>query len=255
MKTITKFFLSLAAVAVMGAGVANAQIATLDFESSAGGADIAWEVFGAGAPPAVGPVANPSVGGLNTSANCLKFVGGASTWDGCWTAQPESPWVLDATNCHVSLLIRSSVIGKFIVKLEDTQADAIEVPVFNTVVDQWEVLNFDFSAPANMGATVNKLVMLPGMDGTVAFTAYIDDIKFADAAVATALQTVDAAKASVTVSGSSVIVAGGSSVEIVNISGVTVESAVSEGAFVSKALTAGVYVVKVDGKATKVLVK
>ena len=72
----------------------------------------------------------------------------------------------------------------------------------------------------------------------------------------TALPSISADKTSVVVSGSSVKVSGeGSSVEIVSISGVSVQVAQLEGEFVSNPLSAGVYIVKVDGTATKVLVK
>lgn len=75
-------------------------------------------------------------------------------------------------------------------------------------------------------------------------------------AAPTALPSISADKTSVVVSGSSVKVSGeGSSVEIVSISGVSVQVAQLEGEFVSNPLSAGVYIVKVDGTATKVLVK
>lgn len=71
----------------------------------------------------------------------------------------------------------------------------------------------------------------------------------------TAEPTLLAPEKSVIVVGNTVKVASASAVEIINISGVTVQSSVVYGEFVSNPLSAGLYIVVVDGKATKVLIK
>lgn len=256
MKTITKFFM-LAAVAVVGSGVAQAQ-ATIDFETV--GNAWTWNNWNdetTTLPVVDFPQANPNVSGINTSANCGSFEATAlaPAWVGThveFAVEGVDPVTFSVDNCIVKVMVYCTEATTFGVKMEIDANNAKQVNATYTKPGVWQELLFDFTSQIGKGSFL-KLVLyplIPGQDQKV----YYDNISFNPQGTTTALPEV-VSENSVKVSGSSVKVSGGSSIEIINVSGVTVEAAKSEGSFVSKSLTAGVYIVKVDGKATKVLVK
>lgn len=147
----------------------------IDFETVGNGWE--WNLFSAGTGGLDTVIANPSIGGLNTSANCLQIVVGANgdPWAGVWCADfPDL--AIDANNCIVKILVYKNVTSRFNLKLEPPNIDHFDS---NTVVNQWEELTFDYST--HIGTTGATLTLIPDMeDGprTHASINYIDNIRF-----------------------------------------------------------------------------
>lgn len=153
---------------------------TINYETV--GQDWAWTLFenGDNAPALYSVVANPSVGGLNTSANVAKYIVNANgqPWAGLWS-NDLSDFTFTADNCIVKVLVNKDVISDFTVKFEnDNSSVAFEKKVPNTVVNQWEELTFDFSN--RIGSSVSRLVIIPDFPATrtAGSTNYWDNISF-----------------------------------------------------------------------------
>ncbi len=148
---------------------------TIDFETV--GNNWVWNLFSAGTGGLDTVVANPSVGGLNTSANCLKIVVGADgdPWAGVYcTDFPDME--ITANNCIVKILVYKDVTSRFNLKLEPPNVDHFDS---NTVVNQWEELTFDYTA--DIGKTGVTLTLIPDMEAgsrTHASVNYMDYIRF-----------------------------------------------------------------------------
>jgi len=185
MKKFTKLFLFAAAFVACGT-VANAQ-SNIDFETV--GQSWTWTVFANGpsgsdvATNLTVPFANPSATGINTSANCAKFIEDptAAPWGGFWSGNIGS-FTINATNKIVKMMVYKDVISPVGVKLEGTTFPQVLVP--NTKVNEWELLIFDFSG--NIGQTFSKLTLLPDFPGTrtSGSTTYIDNITFGNGTTA-----------------------------------------------------------------------
>ncbi|MDD2797173.1 MAG: T9SS type A sorting domain-containing protein [Bacteroidales bacterium] len=178
MKKITNVFL-VAAMMLLFGNVAKAQ-ATIDFETV--GQSWAWTLFenGDNAPELYSIVGNPSATGINTSANCAKYVVNAAgqPWAGLWSNDLGAV-TFTADNCIVKVMVYKDVISKFDVKFENADASVnFEKLVSNTKVNEWEELTFDFTS--QIGKSVSRLVIIP--DFPTARTAgsvnYWDNITF-----------------------------------------------------------------------------
>ena len=148
----------------------------IDFETV--GHDWVWNSFDLGTGGLDTVIANPSVGGLNTSANCLKIVIAVdgNPWGGVWCADfPDM--LITADNCIVKILVYKDVITRFNLKLEPPNQDHF---VSNTLINQWEELTFDYSAA--IGTTAATLTLIPDQEipfpRTYASVNYIDYIRF-----------------------------------------------------------------------------
>jgi hypothetical protein len=148
---------------------------TIDFETV--GNNWVWNLFSAGTGGLDTVVANPSVGGLNTSANCLKIVVGANgdPWAGVYCTEfPDM--TISASNCIVKILVYKDVTSPFNLKLEPPNVDHFDS---NTVINQWEELTFDYSSA--IGTTGITLTLIPDMQTgarTHASVNYMDNIRF-----------------------------------------------------------------------------
>ncbi|MFZ1282204.1 MAG: T9SS type A sorting domain-containing protein [Ignavibacteriaceae bacterium] len=147
----------------------------IDFETV--GNTWTWNIFSAGTGGYDTVVANPSVGGLNTSANCAKLVVGANgdPWAGVWCSDfPDL--TLTADNCYIRVLVYKDVISDFNLKLEPPNVDH---NVANTVINQWEELVFDYSSA--IGTTAGVLTIIPDFSPaprTYGSVSYYDNIRF-----------------------------------------------------------------------------
>lgn len=188
MKKFANWFLVIACLAISGSALAKkpatsravSSPATINFETV--GQDWAWTLFENvdNAPTLYTVVANPSITGINTSANCAKYVvnKAAMPWAGLWSTNIGS-FTFSADNCKVKVMVYKDVISNFDVKFENDNASvAFEKLVPNTKVNEWEELTFDFSA--QIGKTVTKLVIIPDFPSarTVGSTNYFDNISF-----------------------------------------------------------------------------
>ncbi len=137
-----------------------------------------WNPFEPNGTVVYSVVANPSVGGLNTSDSCaLLTVSVAGVpWSGMWSADlPDM--LITADNCMIKVLVYKDVISRFNVKLEPPNVDHF---TSNTVINQWEELTFDYSSA--IGTTANVLTLIPdqedGFPRTYASVNYFDYIRF-----------------------------------------------------------------------------
>ncbi len=140
------------------------------------GNDWVWNVFDGGTET-FDIVANPSMGGLNTSDSCamLAIAANATPFAGVFcTDFPD--FTLNSTNCIVKILVYKDVISNFNLKLEPPNVDH-NVP--NTVTNQWEELTFDYSA--DIGTNAATLTIIPDFSPdprTYASVNYFDYIRF-----------------------------------------------------------------------------
>ena len=127
-------------------------------------------------------VDNPAPGGINVSENVGEFVKAddASPFAGIYTS-PDLESAIDFRGVKtVSAKVYMDHIGNFAVKLEGsaTGAPAIEIPIANTKINEWEEFTFDFSVAAD-NAEYKRLTLFfdllmepTGQD----VTSYFDDI-------------------------------------------------------------------------------
>lgn len=195
MKKTTKFFL-LAATFVACGTVANAQ-SNINFETV--GQAWTWTVFGngpAGADTPANltiPVANPAATGINTSANCARFIEAptALPWGGFFSDNIGS-FTINASNKIVKVMVYKDKISPFGVKFEGPGGNpAFELLVTNTKINEWELMTFDFTS--QIGKTFTRLVFLPDfiIPRATGGTSYIDNITFSDGST-TAVNSVSA---------------------------------------------------------------
>jgi len=164
---------------VVSATTGNAFIlATIDYETV--GQDWTWSSFGNGANGAdlYAVVANPSVSGINTSAQCAKYkIGvGAQSWAGIYSDNMGS-LTLTTDNCKVKIMVYKSFISNFDLKFENGTFN-FEILVPNTKMNEWEELTFDLSA--QIGKTITRMVLIPDSNPTrtAERICYWDNISF-----------------------------------------------------------------------------
>jgi hypothetical protein len=181
MKKITRTMMLLAAVTLLAGGAMAQTIpSTINFETT--GQDWSWTIFenGDNAPTLYEVAANPTVGGINSSATVAKFMVNSNgmPWAGLWSNDLPD-FTFSAENCIVKVKVYKDVVSDFLVKFEnDNSTVAFEKKVSNTLTNQWEELTFDFSAW--IGTAVTRLVIIPDFPAarTAGSTNYWDDISF-----------------------------------------------------------------------------
>ncbi len=182
MKTITKFFILVAAM-VAFASNAKAQ-ATIDFETV--GNTWTWTVFSNGtgggddASLLTIPANNPNASGINTSAHCAKLEDAATAnpWGGAFSTGIGSI-TFTANNCIVKVMVYKNVISNFDLKFEGgAGGTSIETQVPNTKINQWEELTIDLTG--QIGNTYTKLTIIPDFPATrtAGSINYFDNISF-----------------------------------------------------------------------------
>ncbi|MBX2926428.1 MAG: T9SS type A sorting domain-containing protein [Saprospiraceae bacterium] len=175
---------------LMATVMSFAQNAPINFEAGGNGANWTWAVFENDTNPPLEIIANPDPSGINTSATVAKFtaLAGGNPWAGTESAHGTTdlgPFVLDATNSLIKIMVWKSVISDVGIKLVAATGWAFpEIKVANTLVNQWEELTFDFSAYPNPPAAegqYDQIVVFPdfnlagrGQDNII----YFDNITF-----------------------------------------------------------------------------
>ncbi|HMN49109.1 MAG TPA: T9SS type A sorting domain-containing protein [Ignavibacteriaceae bacterium] len=148
---------------------------TIDFETV--GNNWTWTTFSLGSG-SFDVVANPSVGGLNTSDSCGKLIVGVNgdPWGGMFSDNIGS-FTIDSSNCIIKVLAYKDVISRFNLKLEPPNVDHFTP---NTVTNQWEELTFDYTS--SIGVVANRLTIIPdqedGYPRSYGSTNYFDYIRF-----------------------------------------------------------------------------
>jgi len=129
---------------------------------------------------------NPNPSGINTSSKVIKFVKAANAlpFAGMYTdPNLESPidWKGVKT---VRAKVHMDHIGNLAVKVEGsaTGAPAFEIPVANTLINQWEELTVNFAAVPDNGEYRRLTLFVDlGIDATGSdVSSYIDDIVIGD---------------------------------------------------------------------------
>jgi hypothetical protein len=173
-------------------GFSNAQNAPIDFEAGGFGADWTWTPFENDDNPPVEIIANPDASGGNTSATVAQFTARVTgnPWAGCETNSNADlgPFVLDATNSTIKIMVWKPVISDVGIKLASSTGWAQpEIKVANTLTNQWEELTFDFSAyvnpPGDQGQ-LSQIIVYPDFDlagRTQENVVFFDNITFSAA--------------------------------------------------------------------------
>lgn len=129
-------------------------------------------------------VANPNPSGMNTSANCGKFVtnSAAQPWAGVNIADLPDFTITEAT-AHPSIMVYRDFISDFNLKLEGPgNPPNSDHRVPNTKINEWEKLTFNYSL--EIGKVITALTLIPDHSsdprtnfGTI---TYFDNLQFGD---------------------------------------------------------------------------
>jgi hypothetical protein len=163
---------------------AFAQNVPVDFEPGGHGANWTWTVFENENNPPLEIVANPDQNSPNTSSTVAKFTAkqGGQPWAGTETEHGEDigSFILDSTTSTIKILVWKSVISDVGIKLVESSAASLgEIKVANTLINQWEELEFDFSTME--GIEYDQIVIFPDFDlggRTSDNICYFDNITF-----------------------------------------------------------------------------
>jgi hypothetical protein len=148
-----------------------------------GSDDKSWEVFATGPDPFkcsdFSVVPNPSVSGINTSANALQFVvnDNDETWVGALT---EAYGTIEFTEDYhtFTMMVYKTIISPTVLKFENSSngGPVAEVSISNTIVDEWELLTYDFSEL--IGYSYPTFVIFPDFPETrtAGTTVFLDNI-------------------------------------------------------------------------------
>jgi hypothetical protein len=185
MKKFTFFLLAFVASAM-----SFAQNAPINFETGGNGADWTWTVFENATNPPVEVIPNPDPSGINTSATVAKFTAlqTGQPYAGCESLHGSTdlgPFVLDATNSIIKIMVWKSVISDVGMKLAAPTGWAQpEIKVANTLVNQWEELTFNFSSYLNPPVSegqLDQIIVFPDFNlggRTADNIVYFDNITF-----------------------------------------------------------------------------
>jgi hypothetical protein len=131
-------------------------------------------------------VDNPNASGINTSAKVGKFVkaGDAQPFAGMYTNPNLEAPVKWNGNKTIRAKVHMDHIGNFAVKVEGDPVNgtAVEVPVANTKINEWEELTFNFATVPDNSEFMRLTVFFDlGINATGAnVTSYFDDIVIGD---------------------------------------------------------------------------
>jgi hypothetical protein len=136
----------------------------INFETGGFGANWAWNVFENGNNPALQFVDNPDTTGINCSKTCAKFTALqiGKPWAGCETQHNTGigSFTINANNKIIKIMVYKGVISDVGIKLVRNDNWSLgEIKKPNTLINQWEMLTFDFSA--HMGNTYDQIVVFP----------------------------------------------------------------------------------------------
>jgi hypothetical protein len=186
-----KILLFITLIAV-GSMTVNAQMAGDTLVAFEAVTDTAgWLVFANGANPAdddVTVVENPDTTGVNPTAMALRFVvnADADPWAGMVKNDyyvGDSAIAITEENHMVTIMVYKDRIDSVGIKFEGglNNAPNFELKVSNTVINEWEVLTFDFSEI--IGNTYEALVLFPDFPNMreAGAVVYLDNVILGEA--------------------------------------------------------------------------
>jgi hypothetical protein len=163
-----------------------AQNGPISFETGGFGTLWTWTVFENDNQPPLEIVANPSVAGINLSAQVAKFTAkqNGMPWAGCESQHGADigTFTLTASNCIVKIMVYKPIISPVGIKFATPAgASTGELLVSNTLINQWEELTFDFTgiigAPSSTG--IDQIIIFPDFQQRNQDNiCYFDNIKF-----------------------------------------------------------------------------
>ena len=151
----------------------------IDFESTGFGANWVWTTDNNFTDPVLEIVANPNMGGANSSASVAKFTSttAGDPWALTYTDNIGS-FTFTAANSMVTIMVRKSKVSDVGLKFEGPGIYK-EIKILNTLTNgDWELLTFDFSS--EIGSTFDRLVVIPDFDDSrfQDHITYFDQISF-----------------------------------------------------------------------------
>ena len=173
---------------IIAANTCLAQNGPISFETGGYGTLWTWTVFENDNQPPLEIVANPSVAGINLSAQVAKFTAkqNGMPWAGCESQHGAGigTFTLTASNCIVKIMVYKPIISPVGIKFATPAgASTGEILVSNTLVNQWEELTFDFTgiigAPSSTG--IDQIIIFPDFQQRNQDNiCYFDNIKFSN---------------------------------------------------------------------------
>ena len=165
-----------------------AQNGPITFETGGYGTLWTWTVFENDNQPPLEIVANPSIAGINLSAQVAKFTAkqNGMPWAGCESQHGTNlgTFTLTASNCIVKIMVYKPIISPVGIKFATPAgASTGELLVSNTLINQWEELTFDFTAiigaPSSTG--IDQIIIFPDFQQRNQDNiCYFDNIKFSN---------------------------------------------------------------------------
>ncbi|MFT6501133.1 MAG: hypothetical protein ACJASQ_001243 [Crocinitomicaceae bacterium] len=152
---------------------ASAQNVPIDFETTGNGAGWTWTVFENTTNPPLEIIDNPDMSGVNTSCTVAQFTAlqTGNPWAGCESMHGADlgAFMLDTNTSTINIMVWKPVISNVGIKLvTPTSAAMVELLIPNTVVNQWELITFDFSGYIGQGPyaaeMVDQVVIFPDFD-------------------------------------------------------------------------------------------
>jgi len=177
---------TLLLIIIIAANTCFAQNGPITFETGGYGTLWTWTVFENDNQPPLEIVANPSVAGINLSAQVAKFTAkqNGMPWAGCESQHGTNlgTFTLTASNCIVKIMVNKPLISPVGIKFATAAgASTGQILVSNTLVNQWEELTFDFTAiigaPSSTG--IDQIIVFPDFQQRNQDNiCYFDNIKF-----------------------------------------------------------------------------
>jgi len=191
-----KTFLNLVFI-ICGLVSAAAQNIPVDFEDNGNGADWNWTTFENDTNPALEIIDNPDASGINTSANVAKFTAlqAGQPFAGCETLHGAGigTFTIDESNSIIRIMVWKSVVSDVGVKLvREDDWSLGEIKVANTLTEEWEQLEFDFSS--HIGNTYDQIVVFPDFNERQSDNVIYFDNLYGEAAMPTSVSEAEEAR-------------------------------------------------------------
>lgn len=170
---------------VLAMGPSKAQNFPIDFESNGNGANWNWTTFENDSNPTLEIVTNPDISGINTSQTVAKFTAlqAGQPFAGCESlhAAGTGTFTIDSSNMIIRIMVWKNTISDVGIKLVRVDNWSLgEIKIANTLVGEWEQIEFDFSA--HIGNTYDQVVIFPDFTARTSDQIIYFDNVFGDTA-------------------------------------------------------------------------
>ena len=150
-----------------------AQSVNVDFEPAGIGGSWNWIVDQNDDNPPLQIIPNPNSDVTNPGGTVALFIARLNGQPFALTFTDDiDPFVFDATNTTVKIMVWKNVISDVAIKFEGASAP-IEIKKPNTTTGQWEEITFDFSG--SIGNNYDRLVLIPDFQARTTENALLFD--------------------------------------------------------------------------------